>query len=1141
VTSSTTGNTEADGSSDPEAGWVPIDLNDASLATLSNKPAVPDGKISELPFPLEHWEDFEKLVVALAINVDGLVEVRRYGTSGQEQDGIDVIGFTRLGHHAHAYQCKNVPEFSESDLTRAIAKFTDGRRPFSPKRLVIAVATTANRTQLIRKLEDARPMHPDLTLELWDATRIGELLRDRPRLVEQFFGEDVARRFCVSASFPASAGPQPTSVTGGIPLEIIMRGPVRTLGFDARFDEAVRQEQGDPGAAAFTFADIADRLSAAGYGGHADALRRRAVQAYSTAGQYSDAVWLHTRIVAQAILAGRWTDIPGMLWVLHQLINEQTSHGEMTDAGLTAVVSVLDAAGNLFGDPMLLPESTAAAVAAAVAQLDKLQAALPADPANRTVLLLATGAAVVTIAECALAAEAFDPITDAADVLERSAAALRREADKTLRHLGVRLRLAIIEARSPMGAQDAGWEELQIEATGWKLDDPDAALVLSRYARARAWAGSFADADAAWQRGAEFATRARLFTDIAGWLSCQVRLRYRYGPTDLAEIGDMRQMIKLLSEQPSERIVPIAGVREEVLDALRRGNEELRPAALAAQRLRVLSAAGGLWDDELEAHSFLGDIYERTGDTLLSAVHRVRSGEADAAGRVATQRAGVFLDVTGELARPAAAERSVAYTVLAAQADLIPDELVNVVAGRARDDIEDTHAGRTAETPFSGRPVLVSASEAAAAVAGRLSGQIAEQLMASLDWRLAMDKDTVVWTDELHLRMLVAVAAADDDDNASAAFGRISRLFAVESPALRGHGRDLAAAVQRRPDEVRAILVTLAGQGSQHAAEMLAGWSLTGEAGRSITRPAAEQSAWEAAAPFAEQAAARLAAPPEGTPGRASMIVSFPADARLVTILDPADIEQALTGLLRVAADRLHLAMTRQQALTAATILVAGNTGDSLGSERLSEVFSVACEYARSEQDGSAMDDMATWAHPLGWGRINIGDTSLAADGLCLAARASRTPEEHVTVLSIAGQIVRGHPAETVLNGVGSALAALPDLEGAPASVSVSALSTSPSESLRAVAALHWALACAPADAHEDTDRLGTELAGDPSPNVRRGLASNLAVVAARSGLSSAGENAARILSSDPYFDIRKAARKALNARAANSPRNGLG
>jgi hypothetical protein len=1135
VISPALGNEEVNGTSEPEAGWMPIDLTDASFATLSKVPTVPDGKISELPFPLEHWEDFEKLVVALAIDVDGLVEVRRYGTTGQLQDGIDVIGFTRLGHHAHAYQCKNVQEFSESDLVGAIKKFTDGGRPFNPRRLVIAVATAANRTQLIRKLEDARPEQPDLILELWDATRISELLRDRPRLVEQFFGEDVARRFCVSASFPASASRLPAAVTGGIPLEMIMRGPVRTLGFDARFEEATGQEQDDPGAAASTFADIADRLSAAGYGGHADALRRRAVQAYNAAGQYQDAVWLHTRIVAEAILAGRWTDVPGMLWVLHQLLNEQASHGQTVDEGLKAVVSILGATSTLFEDPMLMPESTATAVAAAAPHLNELQAALPADPAHRTVLLLAAGAAVVTVAECALAAEAFDAITAAADSLEQSAAALRREGDETLRHLGVRLRVAITEARGPTGADDAGWEELQREATGWKLDDRDAALVLSRYARTRAWAGSFADADAAWQRAAEFATRARLFTDIAGWLSCQIRLRYRYGPTDLAEIGDMRQMIRLLSEQPSERVVPIGGVREAILDALRRGDEQLRPAALAAQRLRVLSAAGGLWDDELEAHSFLGDIYERTGDMLLAAAHRVRSGEADAAGRVATQGAGVFLDVTAELSRPAAAERSVAYTVLTAQADLIPDELVNVVAERARDDIQDAHAGKTAETPFSGRPVLVSASEAAAAVAGRLPGQIAEQLMAALDWRLTMDKDTVVWTDEPHLRMLVAIAAAEDDDEASAAFGRISQLFAIESPALRGHGRDLAAAVRRRPDEVRAILVTLAGQGSQLGAEMLAGWSLTGEPGRGIARPVAEQSAWDTAAPFAEQAAIRLAAPPKGTPGVASMIASFSADAGLVTILDSADVEKALTGLLRVAADPLHLAITRQQALTAATILVAGSTGDCLGSERLTEVFGLAREYACGEHDGSAMDDMATWSHPLGSGRINMGDTSLAVDGLCLAARASRTSEEHASVLSIAGQIVRGRPAESALNGVGHALAALPDLSGATAPVSVGALSTSPSESLRAVAALHWARRFAPADAPEDAEQLGTELAGDPAPNVRRGLAANLAIIAAGSGLSDAGKSAAGILSIDPDFGIRNAAREALTA--ANSPR----
>ena len=85
------------------------------------------------------------------------MEVRRYGTSGLAQDGMDVIGFTRPGHHPHAYQCKNVHEFSESDLARAIARFADEPRPFSPKPRVIAVAAAANRTQLIRNSKIPAP------------------------------------------------------------------------------------------------------------------------------------------------------------------------------------------------------------------------------------------------------------------------------------------------------------------------------------------------------------------------------------------------------------------------------------------------------------------------------------------------------------------------------------------------------------------------------------------------------------------------------------------------------------------------------------------------------------------------------------------------------------------------------------------------------------------------------------------------------------------------------------------------------------------------------------------------------------------------------------------------------------------------
>ena len=77
---------------DLEADYVPIDIGEVSFVGPSSRPIVPDGKTAELPFPLMSWEDFENLIVALAAEVDDLIDVRRYGSSGQRQDGIDIVG-----------------------------------------------------------------------------------------------------------------------------------------------------------------------------------------------------------------------------------------------------------------------------------------------------------------------------------------------------------------------------------------------------------------------------------------------------------------------------------------------------------------------------------------------------------------------------------------------------------------------------------------------------------------------------------------------------------------------------------------------------------------------------------------------------------------------------------------------------------------------------------------------------------------------------------------------------------------------------------------------------------------------------------------------------------------------------------------
>ena len=169
---------------------------------------VPSGAVlAELQFSQLTWMQFEELTAALARDVDDLVDVRRYGDGGQRQDGVDVIGFTRTDRRACAYQCKRVVRFTESDLERAVAKFANGARPFSPVRLVVAVAVSAARTQVTHKLLAERASHPDFDLQLWDAPELCELLRERPHIVERFFGKDVAREFCLSGSFSPAASP----------------------------------------------------------------------------------------------------------------------------------------------------------------------------------------------------------------------------------------------------------------------------------------------------------------------------------------------------------------------------------------------------------------------------------------------------------------------------------------------------------------------------------------------------------------------------------------------------------------------------------------------------------------------------------------------------------------------------------------------------------------------------------------------------------------------------------------------------------------------------------------------------------------------------------------------------------------------
>ncbi|MGW4160796.1 SEL1-like repeat protein [Streptomyces sp. NPDC004788] len=166
------------------------------VGQLSRQPVVIDKKIDFLPFHDMPWDDFERLVWELVQVVECLSPCHRYGTPGQAQGGIDIVGRATDGGW-HAFQVKQVTRFTETDARKALDTFVHGPRPQGAARLVIATSCRGTRTQVRDLAHDYQGRHPELALgEIWDAEHLGILLRSQPLIVARYFGDEVARRFC---------------------------------------------------------------------------------------------------------------------------------------------------------------------------------------------------------------------------------------------------------------------------------------------------------------------------------------------------------------------------------------------------------------------------------------------------------------------------------------------------------------------------------------------------------------------------------------------------------------------------------------------------------------------------------------------------------------------------------------------------------------------------------------------------------------------------------------------------------------------------------------------------------------------------------------------------------------------------------
>ena len=130
--------------------------------------------------------------------LDATVEqCRFYGVQGQAQKGIDLYARRHDGAYM-VVQCKRSSDaFTPGEVTEAVDAFLAGDWAVRARTFVLAVTANLEGTQAADRIEQERPKlaQRGITLVVWDETEISAILKDHPRLVDDFFGREAVRVF----------------------------------------------------------------------------------------------------------------------------------------------------------------------------------------------------------------------------------------------------------------------------------------------------------------------------------------------------------------------------------------------------------------------------------------------------------------------------------------------------------------------------------------------------------------------------------------------------------------------------------------------------------------------------------------------------------------------------------------------------------------------------------------------------------------------------------------------------------------------------------------------------------------------------------------------------------------------------------
>jgi hypothetical protein len=1093
-------------------------LNPAEiLARQPGRVSPPVPPATRLPMLELSPEVFERLVLEYVWSVEAARDVHVYGRRGQKQYELDIVGQDRE-RRRFVYQVRRLKTISPSEIRAAVVAYAGPprgtgaggvptARRFDAARFVLATAARLHDdTALVDEIAALQDDYQgDLDVQVVGIEHLSVKLRDATAIVAAFFGRDWAR---------ASCGVEPPETPPGQATGFgLLEGPIAALNLEAAAAHAERLRETQPAVAAEAHRAIADQLQASGYPGHAEIFRHRAGQDLLRAGDPDGGFDLFWQLGFDGLLRG---DTQARL---HELANwTLPPPGGVRQARLT----VLRAALNWYGQGSDLPATVPA-----------LRALLDADDPHALALItiVIEQALVDGLYATDPPAPMIGPATPQANLTELAAELLvlgRRTLDSIAapaRDWRARLRCALADAAlercrraGEPASVDQQYGQLIADTTAGRIPPGPAALVHARTGRAHAAANEPDQAIDCWRRAVigalpDFGGDAR---EAFQSLTHVVDSHGRWFVPDLERISQA---------VPNRRMFLGATYDPAVvaLDDLRGGR--VQSAFRNARRCVWEARLSGHLYDEGWALTVFADVMKAAGRPAAELAIRVAAGDGKNAAAVAADISD-WVDLRDELHYGPPWVVAAVAQALAAEADLVPDDVLDPIVGRLLD-----LAATSATAPVVASQPSRQAFQALAAFADRIDpyrfDEVTRLVEPHLERETSLTEPAITIVRGLYRR--VPERRGHLTGLLKAAVGQPNPIHAWE-----------AIGVLRQPgDALEAVARERAVTGDADALDVLARWQLhTPEVRAAARRSAAvllripvghQRNSWDFGGRFATLTAMKVAVLAGGgdqdddlpaaelaaSPSSAAEDAARPDDAAVMAAgaVQPL-VAAVLDKLLDLAGDRYDMAVERVDAVQALDILMPVLPGTAM-----MHVARRLMVLAHDPEFGFQDDAEIYGRDPLRGLRMDLGGRNLASRAPYTAVQAYRRAVTGDPALADAGLAVNMLLlGETMLRSdddaeamtAGGGLAVLSGL----APVDLHRLAAHRLASVRATAIHGWAAA------DGQPPGLPTQLAADPSAYVRRRVAQFASTVLTRLG-PAAAEPSLEQLRADRAWSVR--------------------